>query len=99
MKIKKSNKSLYDTIIVGAGIPGCTAAIYAARKRMKFALVSEDFGGQFMVSGEVLNYPGIKQTTGANFAQMMIEQLEFNGVKPELGIRVKKSRGKEKIFC
>ncbi len=81
---------IYDTIIIGAGIAGCTAAIYAARKRMNFLLISEYFGGQFNESGEVLNYPGIKQTTGGEFAEIISEQLKFNGVKVSEGIVVEK---------
>jgi len=72
---------MYDTIIIGAGIAGLTAAIYAARKRMKFILLSTDFGGQFRVSGEVLNYPGIVKTTGVEFAQIMKEQIDFNQIE------------------
>jgi len=30
---------MYDTIIIGGGIAGQTAAIYAARKRMNFLLI------------------------------------------------------------
>jgi thioredoxin-disulfide reductase len=71
---------MYDTIIIGAGISGLTAAIYAARKRMKFEIISTDFGGQFMVSGEVLNYPGIIKTTGAEFSSIMQKQMKFNNV-------------------
>lgn len=69
-----------DTIIIGAGIAGLTAAIYAARKRMKFKIISSDFGGQFMVSGEVLNYPGIIQTTGSEFSSIMEKQMKANDV-------------------
>ena len=71
---------MYDTIIIGAGIAGLTAAIYASRKRMRFEIISSDFGGQFMVSGEVLNYPGIVKTTGVEFSSMMEEQMKFNNV-------------------
>lgn len=74
---------MYDTIIIGAGIAGCTAAIYASRKKMNYRLITDKFGGQFLESGEVLNYPGIKQTTGAEFAQLMQDQLDFNKVKVE----------------
>jgi len=70
-----------ETIIIGAGISGLTAAIYAARKKMKYEIISSDFGGQFMVSGEVLNYPGIIKTTGAAFSTLMEKQMKFNGVK------------------
>ncbi len=89
---------IYETVIIGAGIAGCTAAIYAARKRMHFTLIAKDFGGQFLESGEVLNYPGIKQTTGAEFARLMEEQLKFNGVKPELGVEISRIEKKKELF-
>ncbi len=71
---------MYDTIIIGAGIAGMTAAIYAARKKMQFKLISSSFGGQFYESGEILNYPGIVQTTGAEFSSVMEEQMKFNNI-------------------
>jgi thioredoxin-disulfide reductase len=71
---------MYDTIIIGAGIAGLTAAIYAARKRMKFEIISKEFGGQFNVSGEVENYPGIIKTTGPEFSEIMKKQIEFNKI-------------------
>ena len=78
---KKTTNSIYETIIIGAGISGLTAAMYAARKKMKYEIISSDFGGQFMVSGEVLNYPGIVKTTGVEFSSIMEEQMKFNQVK------------------
>ncbi|MFH0876312.1 MAG: FAD-dependent oxidoreductase [archaeon] len=71
---------LYDTIIIGGGITGLSAAIYASRKKMKFAIIAKEFGGQFFSSGEVLNYPGIIETTGVEFSKVMEEQMKFNGV-------------------
>lgn len=71
---------MYDTIIIGAGIAGLTAAMYASRKKMQYEILSTDFGGQFMVSGEVLNYPGIVKTTGSEFSSKMEEQMKFNEV-------------------
>ncbi len=81
---------MYDTIIIGAGICGLTAAMYAARKKMKFEIITSQFGGQFMVSGEVLNYPGIVKTTGVELSSIMENQMEFNGVKVKDGETVKK---------
>lgn len=75
---------MYETIIIGAGIAGMTAAIYASRKKMKYEIISTDIGGQFMTSGEVLNYPGIKETTGIEFAGIMEEQLKFNKINAKL---------------
>ena len=71
---------MYDTIIIGGGIAGLTASIYAARKRMKFEIITKEIGGQFMSGGEILNYPGVIKTTGAEFSSVMQKQLEFNNV-------------------
>jgi len=49
---------MYDLIIIGAGPAGMTAAIYAARRKVKFLILSMDVGGQMNWSSEVANYPG-----------------------------------------
>ena len=76
----------YEVIIIGAGIAGITAAIYAARKRMKFLLISKDIGGQINLSGEIENYPGFKHMTGIEFTKSLMEQIEYNDIKIESGI-------------
>lgn len=76
---------MHEVIIVGGGIAGCTAAIYASRKRMRFLLITKKFGGQFLESGEILNYPGIVKTGGAEFSSIFEKQLEFNDIKPNTG--------------
>jgi thioredoxin-disulfide reductase len=81
---------MYETIIIGAGISGMTVAIYAARKRMNFLFITDKLGGQFMESSEVLNYPGIIKTTGAEFEKIMQQQLKFNNVKMKTRITAKK---------
>ncbi len=93
---------MHDLVIIGGGITGQTAAIYAARKRMNFALIARELGGQFLESGEVLNYPGIVKTTGAEFSVIMEEQLKFNGITPiegEEAQRIEKMRGGFRIHC
>jgi len=37
---------MYDLIIIGAGPAGITAAVYAARKAMKFLIISRDIGAR-----------------------------------------------------
>ena len=49
---------MYDLIIIGAGPAGMTAAIYAARKKIKFLILSLDIGGQMSWSSDVDNYGG-----------------------------------------
>lgn len=89
---------IYETIIVGGGIAGCTAAIYAARKKMDYLLLSETIGGQFLESKEILNYPGFNQIKGIDFAEIIQKQLEFNGVKVKEGTKVNKIEKKGKSF-
>jgi len=69
-----------ETIIIGPGISGMSAAIYAARKRMDYVLLGEDVGGQMSVSGEILNYPGVVESDGADFEERFRKQLEYNDV-------------------
>lgn len=91
---------MLDTVIIGAGIAGLTAAVYASRKRMDFVIISEYFGGQFMESGEVLNYPGIVKTTGAEFSSIMENQMKFNNVevKTETVKEIKKQGNNFKVI-
>ncbi len=81
---------MYEVIIIGGGIAGSTAAIYAARKKMEFLFVTDKLGGQFLESGEILNYPGVVKTTGADFSTVFEEQLKFNNVEPKVGEKVAK---------
>lgn len=49
---------MYDTIIIGQGPAGITAAIYAARREMKTLIIGKEPGGQIIWAGEIENYPG-----------------------------------------
>ncbi|MFA5008081.1 MAG: FAD-dependent oxidoreductase [Candidatus Omnitrophota bacterium] len=55
---------IYDLIILGAGPAGITAAVYAARKKMDFLVLSLDMGGQTAWSGDIENYTGYQFITG-----------------------------------
>jgi thioredoxin-disulfide reductase len=69
---------IYDTIIIGAGIAGITAGIYASRQNMNFKLISENVGGQFLGSGDILNYPGFNSIQGLEFENKLNDQIKFN---------------------
>jgi alkyl hydroperoxide reductase subunit F len=71
--------SVFDCIIVGAGPAGITAAVYAARKRMSFMLISQDVGGQTALSGDIENYTGYQFITGLELVAKFEEHLkQFN---------------------
>ena len=66
---------MYDIIIVGAGTAGLSAAIYGVRAgKSVLVLEGETYGGQIINSPEVANYPGIKMTSGFEFATNLYEQ-------------------------
>lgn len=70
----------YEVIIIGAGMAGITASIYASRKKMDFLLLSKDTGGQLSVSGMIENYPGFKQIDSPELTKNLKEQMEHNNI-------------------
>ena len=69
-----------DIIVVGAGPAGLTAAIYALRagKSVKI-LEKSNFGGQITFSPKIENYPGFTQISGAELADLLVEQALTQG--------------------
>lgn len=55
---------IYDTIIIGAGPAGLSAALYAGRKKLKTAIISIDLGGQGNLTSHIENYPGALPQSG-----------------------------------
>ncbi|MBU0894507.1 MAG: FAD-dependent oxidoreductase [Nanoarchaeota archaeon] len=68
-------------VIIGAGPSGMTAAIYAARRKIKFLILSMDIGGQMNWSSEVDNYPGIPDITGIEIVKKFNEHLKDYNIK------------------
>lgn len=79
---------MHDLVIIGGSAAGISAAVYAARRKLDFILISEDIGGEVAQSGEIANYPGITKTDGIEMASKYREQLEYNDVTPVTGTRV-----------
>ena len=51
---------MYDTLIIGAGPAGMTAALYAARSNLKVALLEAGIpGGQMNNTSDIENYPSV----------------------------------------
>lgn len=55
---------MYDLIILGGGPAGSGAAVYAARKLLKTAIITSEFGGQSVVSETIYNWIGTKEIGG-----------------------------------
>ena len=77
---------MYDTIIIGAGPAGMTAALYTARSNLKVALLEAGIpGGQINNTADVENYPGYALISGPELAEKMFEPLENLGVEHVFG--------------
>ncbi len=103
-------QNLYDAIIIGGGPAGLTAGLYLARAKYRTLIVEkEKFGGQITITHEVVNYPGVEHTSGAELTETMRRQAESFGAEFRLaeveGLElsgdiktVKTSRGDLKAF-
>jgi len=79
---------MYDLIIIGAGPAGITAAVYAARKKMDFLVITGDIGGQAAYSGDIENYTGYQFITGPELAQKFEEHMRKYDISVKEGEEV-----------
>jgi len=65
------SQTVHDTIIIGGGPAGAAAAVYAARKKLKSLIITENFGGQSIVSGGIENWIGEEKVTGLELGEKL----------------------------
>lgn len=82
-----------DLLIIGGGPAGIAAAVYAARKCLSTALLTEEIGGQSVVSEGIENWIGTPKISGADLAKSFkahIDALKGTYVEVVTGERVEK---------
>ena len=88
---------MYDLIIIGAGPAGITAAVYSARKKMNFLVITNsNIGGQAAWSGDIENYTGYQFITGPDLASKFEEHMrryKFDIKDAEEATALKKADG------
>jgi thioredoxin reductase (NADPH) len=74
---------MYDTIIIGSGPAGLTAAIYTTRADLKTLVIAGGrWGGQLMLTTLVENFPGFPEgIQGPDLMQNMRQQAEKFGAR------------------
>ncbi len=83
----------YELIIIGGGPAGAAAAVYAARKQIKSAIIAESFGGQSVESNEIQNWVGTIAISGIDLAKSLkahVKHYASNFVDLKDGERVEK---------
>jgi len=76
---------IYDTVIIGGGPAGYTAALYAARGGLDTVIVERmSAGGQMALTGDIENYPGFENgIDGFTLGMKMQQGAERFGAKTE----------------
>lgn len=68
---------MYDIIIIGMGISGITAGIYAKRSNKKILLIDKGMvGGLLNNIDKISNYPGLINIEGPEFAAILERQIK-----------------------
>lgn len=89
---------MYDTAVIGMGIAGYTAAVYAARYKLSVFLVGSEAGGLGNTAAEVGNWPGEIEITGPELMEKFKKHAEsFDNVESKIA-RVEKVEKKEGFF-
>ncbi len=83
-KVEKEVNSdqVYDLIIIGGGVAGFSAGLYASRARLNTILIEKlGPGGQIATTSIVENYPGIIEINGYELGVTMEEHAKKHGLK------------------
>lgn len=67
---------MYDVIIIGGGVSGMGAAIYAARFNLKTLILAKRKGGLIQDTHLVENYPGVKKWSGLEMVNAFEEHVD-----------------------
>jgi len=89
---------VYDLVVIGSGVTGYGAAMYAARLDLSVVVIGSVEGGTITLTDDVANYPGYIQMTGQELADKLKEHALDYPVLLETGTVTDIFRTKENIF-
>ncbi len=75
-KITPKNLDVFDIIIIGAGPAGMSAALCAARAKLKILIIEKSLpGGELATAAKINNYLGFPKINGINLSEIMENHL------------------------
>ncbi|MCB9498713.1 MAG: FAD-dependent oxidoreductase [Bacillales bacterium] len=78
---------IYDSIIIGAGAAGMTAALNILRNGKTALIIEKEvIGGQIASAPLIENYPAVKEISGLDFSTQLFDQITALGAEFELDI-------------
>lgn len=90
----------FDVLIIGGGVAGMTAGIYAKRRGRNVAIIEKfTLGGQILSLNRIENFPSQSEIDGLTLGQMFAKQVKHLGIEVILDdIEKIDFTGKEKIL-
>jgi thioredoxin reductase (NADPH) len=89
---------VYDLVVIGSGVTGYGAAMYAARLDLSVAVIGDVDGGTITLTDDVANYPGYVQLTGQELADKLKEHAMDYPVFIDMGMVTDVFQAKENYF-
>ena len=78
-------ETIYDLIIIGSGSAGLSAGLYAGRAMLNTLIIEKkQVGGQIVNTAEVVNYPGVRKTSGPELCIRKPKILVFHLLRMKL---------------
>lgn len=75
-------ENVYDVLIIGGGVAGMSASIYAKRSGKKVAILEKfALGGQVLSLEKIENFPSQTSIDGYSLSQMFVKQVKNLGVE------------------
>ncbi len=89
-----------DVIIIGGSGAGVSAGIYSVRSGLNTMLITDNFGGQLLLTEKIENYPGFPSVQGFELALKLREHLKsYKEIEVLEGIKVTSIEKKQETFA
>jgi alkyl hydroperoxide reductase subunit F len=88
----------YDLLILGGGPAAMSAAVYAARKMMKLAIITKDFGGQVRETSEIENWLGFQSINAKDLVDSFEEHVKSFDIPVSLGPSITEVKREAGVF-